>query len=504
MSAVSESIVVDTLDLLERRESELLAWGIVDGGFTEDELYELVDDYLLQRGALCTADEVVGELLDRCVLFRMRDGRDDVYRTRMAEAVRLFSRLRLLAPWRGWRDAPTLVSDFRFNVQPRVYPRRNWPLSKDVATGDESTVLGYVEEGVRLTDLQHRVFRELIHPMRNDGTREEYQLSEFQVRAARRVLTDVRARESRGMIVCAGTGTGKTMAFYNPALAKVADEVRAGEYWTKVLALYPRKELLKDQLSEAYENARRLDEAMEEAGRRKITIGAYYGDTPKEASKLIDYDDLWPETEDKDGFLCPFLRCPMCDSALRWSRADVESGTERLECTVHNCDHVVQEDEIRLTRRRMMKEPPDLLFTTTEMMNRLMSDHHHSRVIGVGTTNPAPQMVLLDEVHTYSGTHGAQVAHLLRRWRHAVKKRGRPQFTGLSATLRSAREFFAKLTGLNPADVEKGGSARGKPHRVEECRISTCAAGRSRVGNVAAVDEHSGTDASPPNSGPTG
>ena len=455
MSVPSESIVVDTLDLLERREAELLSWGIVDGGFTEDELYELVEDYLLQEGALCTADEVIEELIDRRVLFRLRDGRDDIYRTRMAEAVRMFSHLRLITPWREWRNAPRLVSDFRFNIQPRVYPRRDWPLNEAAASGDEQTVLGFVEDGVRLTDLQRRVFRELVHPVQDSGAREKYELSEFQVRAARRVLTDVRARESRGMIVCAGTGTGKTMAFYNPALAQVASEVRPGKYWTKVLSLYPRKELLKDQLSEAYESARRLDEAMEEDDRRKITIGAYYGDTPKEASNLIDYEDMWPEADDGEGFLCPFLRCPNCDSALLWSREDIDSETERLRCTTYDCDHVVRSDEIRLTRRRMMEEPPDLLFTTTEMMNRLMSDHHHSRVIGVGTSDPAPQMVLLDEVHTYSGTHGAQVAHLLRRWRHAVEERGQPQFTGLSATLRSAREFFATLTGLNAAQIEK-------------------------------------------------
>lgn len=456
MSAPSlDDAVVDILDVLERRESELLSWGIVDGGFTRDELYEVVSDFLIDHGYLYEADEVIDELEQRRLLFCLRSGNNEVYRTRMAEAVRLFSHLRLITPWREWCNAPRLVSDFRFNIQPRVYPRRDWPLNEAVSSGDERTVLDFVEDGVRLTDLQRRVFRELVHPVQDGGGREKYELSEFQVRAARRVLTDVRARESRGMIVCAGTGTGKTMAFYNPALAQVASEVRPGKYWTKVLSLYPRKELLKDQLSEAYESARRLDEAMEEDDRRKITIGAYYGDTLKEASNLIDYEDMWPEADDGEGFLCPFLRCPDCDSTLLWSREDIESETERLRCTTYDCDHVVRSDEIRLTRRRMMEEPPDLLFTTTEMMNRLMSNHHHSRVIGVGTSDPAPQMVLLDEVHTYSGTHGAQVAHLLRRWRHAVKERGQPQFTGLSATLRSAREFFATLTGLNAAQIEK-------------------------------------------------
>jgi hypothetical protein len=61
--------------------------------------------------------------------------------------------------------------------------------------------------------------------------------------------------------------------------------------------------------------------------------------------------------------------------------------------------------------------------------------------------------MLLDEVHTYSGTSGAQVALLLRRWQHAVGSR--VQFTGLSATLRAASEFFGQLVGLRPGSVEE-------------------------------------------------
>ena len=57
-------------------------------------------------------------------------------------------------------------------------------------------------------------------------------------------------------------------------------------------------------------------------------------------------------------------------------------------------------------------------------------------------------MVLLDEAHSYGGTHGAQVAYLIRRWRHAIGRYGRPHFTGLSATLTNASTFFAALTGI--------------------------------------------------------
>ena len=53
-----------------------------------------------------------------------------------------------------------------------------------------------------------------------------------------------------------------------------------------------------------------------------------------------------------------------------------------------------------------------------------------------------PRLVLLDEVHTYSGVHGAQVALLLRRWRHSVRGPGdlrRPE-----RDPRDAQPFFAQ------------------------------------------------------------
>ena len=96
--------------------------------------------------------------------------------------------------------------------------------------------------------------------------------------------------------------------------------------------------------------------------------------------------------------------------------------------------------------------PPDILFTTTEMLNRNMGDSRYCHVFGVDTAN-RPQLVLLDEVHTYEGVHGAQVALLLRRWKHAVG--GRLHFTGLSATLKDADNFFADLVGLPQPLVEE-------------------------------------------------
>ena len=58
------------------------------------------------------------------------------------------------------------------------------------------------------------------------SNRGELQLADFQLRATTRMLRDLNSTKSRGMIVCAGTGTGKTLAFYLPALAHIAGLVK--------------------------------------------------------------------------------------------------------------------------------------------------------------------------------------------------------------------------------------------------------------------------------------
>ncbi|MEH2118325.1 hypothetical protein [Nostoc sp.] len=50
-----DKIIREFLDKLERQEVQLLTWGIVDGGFSEDEIAELAGDFLNS----CEIDEDV-------------------------------------------------------------------------------------------------------------------------------------------------------------------------------------------------------------------------------------------------------------------------------------------------------------------------------------------------------------------------------------------------------------------------------------------------------------
>ena len=69
----------------------------------------------------------------------------------------------------------------------------------------------------------------------------------------------------------------------------------------------------------------------------------------------------------------------------------------------------------------------------------------------VGDSYNAPDFVLLDEIHTYAGTHGAQVAHLIRRWRREMTSPS--HVVGLSATLADPEGFFAQLIGADTGNV---------------------------------------------------
>ena len=69
----------------------------------------------------------------------------------------------------------------------------------------------------------------------------------------------------------------------------------------------------------------------------------------------------------------------------------------------------------------------------------------------VGDSNNSPDFVLLDEIHTYSGTHGAQVANLIRRWRAEMASPS--HIVGLSATLADPTGFFSQLVGVNTGKV---------------------------------------------------
>jgi hypothetical protein len=447
----ASAYATEFLGQLERAELAVLSWGIVDGFFSEEELEgraeRFLSNYTRDGGAPApdSAWDLVEELLDEHLLWRLPDsGR---YRTRMAESVRLFCRLRQIFPDAqnaSWRTAPNLVADYRLIARPRLYPIREVALSQ---------LLDRLREGKQRSMLEERVIGALVR----DKAGAEKRLAQFQVRAAERILNSAGPGRAFGTVVCAGTGSGKTLAFFLPVYTAIASQL-SGEYWTKCLALYPRNELLKDQLREALANARRIAPSLVQGGKRKLILAALYGDVPHSGMNLLSDPGNWRRCTiaGESAYECPFIRCSRCGQRMAWLERDIQREWEQVQCTADGCAERIEPDEIRLTRKRMLAEPPDVLFTSTEMLNQRLSATRYGRLFGVGVqTDRRPQFVLIDEVHAYEGVHGAHVALLLRRWRRATE--AQPHFVGLSATLADAPRFFAELVGIGPGDVSEVG-----------------------------------------------
>ena len=211
-----EDFLAAVLDSIEEKEAKLLAWGIVDGVFSKVEIGDLIDpliDKALSLGmeSYLASSEVLIEILNRKWITEVPlSGGLIGYRSRMGETVRLLQRLRQQFPkhagQNGWQSAPSLVADFRFLRRQRRYPSRDIPVETAIKLIRSVAPSPAIEKFVRAM---------LLQPDRT------MLLSGFQVRATQRILRSIEERLELATIVCAGTGSGKTMAFYLPALASV-------------------------------------------------------------------------------------------------------------------------------------------------------------------------------------------------------------------------------------------------------------------------------------------
>ena len=445
-----DKLAEEVLTQLEMEENTLLSWGITGGTFkalpkveqiVESPRTQLIDELwstIKEQGL--TANDIVNNLVERKLLFAGKLG----HRSRYAEIVRLLYLLKQRFKFEDWLNAPNLVSNIKSNLLYRNYPKRDhsWNQTRQLL------------ENKRTSDFTLSVLDELLE-------HGKLQLSGFQVESLLHLLEEGESPRDGGTIIGAGTGSGKTKAFYLPAFGQIAlsikDDPRA---WTRMLGIYPRTELLKDQYSEALSEILRLNHLFDSHSTRPLTIGCYYGDTPNNAEEVRSHENRkWKK--EKDGYICPSIVCPNpeCGSKLIWKEEDLlqaistkDDKYERLYCSNTSCKVSISSKNIILTRSRMLKNQPDILFTTTEMLNRKLSSGFDQHIFGIRKDCKPPLFILLDEVHIYNGINGAHVAYLLRRWNNLVKKSNHSrtgiQFVGLSATLPNPQYFFSQLVGI--------------------------------------------------------
>lgn len=117
-------------------------------------------------------------------------------------------------------------------------------------------------------------------------------------------------------------------------------------------------------------------------------------------------------------------------------------------------------DTSHYRRKKIFSDPPEILITNPDIL------HYH---MGIGKNASYFQdllaglkIVILDEIHTYSGTFGSNMYFILRRLERVVNKN--LKFIGASATVANAKTFASKLLNRPVTVVECNNGRRGQLH----------------------------------------
>lgn len=224
----------------------------------------------------------------------------------------------------------------------------------------------------------------------------------------------------RNLVVCSGTGSGKTEVFLIPLVDSLLREhqdaglaanqpLGAG---VRALILYPMNALVNDQI-------RRLRGVLKYAG--EITFGKYTG-----------------ETEHNQRFKPGFLNnLEGHEQAIGAAASDNYAGLDFD-------DEQALPNEVT-TRRKWRDSQAHILVTNYSMLERLLIQPQGSNLFGANW-----RFIVLDEAHSYGGGLGTEIAWLIRRLRARVESFGTQpdslRYLATSATL---------ISGKQPEDEKK-------------------------------------------------
>jgi Lhr-like helicase len=280
------------------------------------------------------------------------------------------------------------------------------------------------------------------------------------------VLREV-VRGGNHAVVTSGTGSGKTEAFLMPILARMLDESQRWEpqqdpspaepWWrtsgaftpqrtsetghdpaVRALILYPMNALVEDQLIRL---RRALDgpaaRAWLQASRpgHRFYFGRYTGQTPVSGERS-------KSRERELAAILQSLESRSLEIEKQIARSD-DPEDERRRYFLPRVDGA----EMR-SRWDMQEHPPDLLITNYSMLNIILMRRLEERMLDltrewIEQDDSHVFTLVIDELHTYRGTSGTEVAYLLRRLLDRVGLRTRPEQVSIiaaSASLDASRQ----------------------------------------------------------------
>ncbi|NPV79981.1 MAG: DEAD/DEAH box helicase [Firmicutes bacterium] len=108
--------------------------------------------------------------------------------------------------------------------------------------------------------------------------------------------------------------------------------------------------------------------------------------------------------------------------------------------------------------RKKLRERGNVILTNPDMLHQGILPHHPSWSSFFANL----EFVVIDEIHSYRGVFGSNVANVLRRLSRILRHyRANPRFICCSATIANPGEFSEKLTGRKMTVIDNDGSPKG-------------------------------------------
>lgn len=222
--------------------------------------------------------------------------------------------------------------------------------------------------------------------------------------------------ERKNIIVTTGTGSGKTECFLLPIFADLLKESRTWDYdrprAIRTMILYPLNALAEDQMirlrkalnSRNDEGTGTLDWLDMHRGSHRFYFGRYTGSTPVSGTKDKAKNKLREEKK------------ALVEDWKAAKEAAAENGSSELLYHVP----CMEEDSAEMWDRFSMQEnAPDILITNYSMLNVILMREIEApmfeqtkRWLAESPSNVFH--LVIDELHSYRGTAGTEVAYLIR------------------------------------------------------------------------------------------
>jgi len=301
----------------------------------------------------------------------------------------------------------------------------------------EAKIFIYDEEIPRFNDHKFDELREIIEPeiyeilefglSKEINPKEDDRIegfSSFQFEAIRAIVE----RKKKAYILAAPTSGGKTYAFFIPALVQVLrTKLHEKKEGVKVIIVYPRKALERDQLNKMLKVIYRINWYLQKIKDTNfsITIGIDDGETPWESNVKAQ---------------TPFRGaiCPECGGMLEYF---VSKRVKTIRCKY--CGRIY--DWIYCYREQIWSRRPDILITNVWTLDFRLP----SRTIEYDyKLYQGSKMIILDEAHVYQSLLGGNIRYLLKRLKLAIGDD--PTVILSSATISDPKDFGKNILDMDP------------------------------------------------------